>query len=141
MKTHQTVSSSRRKSRKACFAAPSHLKRKLMSAHLSKDLRAKYHVRSAPIRKDDEVVVMSGKHKNEKAKVTQVYRKKWCVYLEKKTREKQSGQSVNIPFHPSRLQITTLKMDKDRTNALNRRNNDTKDKGKVKVKDAEKRLD
>jgi len=70
MKTHQSVSSSGRKSRKACFAAPSHLKRKIMSAHLSKELREKYHVRSMPIRKDDEVTVMRGKQKNEKAKVT-----------------------------------------------------------------------
>ena len=141
MKTHQTVSSSRRKSRKACMAAPSHLKRKLMSSHLSKELRAKYHVRSMPIRKDDEVVVMRGKHKSEKAKVTQVYRKKWTVFLEKKTREKQSGQSVNIPFHPSRLMITSLKLDKDRLNALGRRNKEAKEKGKVKGKDVEKSLD
>ena len=140
MKTHQTVSSSRRKSRKSCLGAPSHLKRKLMSAHLSKELKTKYHVRSMPIRKDDEVQIMRGKHKSEKAKVTQVYRKRWCVYLEKKTREKQSGQSVNIPFHPSKLMITTLKLDKDRNNALNRRNKDIKEKGK-KGKDVEKSLD
>ena len=140
MKTHQTVSSSRRKARKACLGAPSHLKRKLMSAHLSKELKQKYHVRSLPIRKDDEVQIMRGKHKSEKAKVTQVYRKRWCVYLEKKTREKQSGQSVNIPFHPSKLMITTIKLDKDRIAALNRRGKEDKEKGKVKS-DVEKRLD
>ena len=94
-----------------------------------------------PIRKDDEVQIMRGKHKSEKAKVTQVYRKRWCVYLEKKTREKQSGQSVNIPFHPSKLMITTLKLDKDRNNNLNRRNQDNKEKGKLKGKDVEKSLD
>ena len=140
MKTHQTVSSSRRKARKAFLGAPSHLKRKLMSAHLSKELKQKYHVRSLPIRKDDEVQIMRGKHKSEKAKVTQVYRKRWCVYLEKKTREKQSGQSVNIPFHPSKLMITTIKLDKDRIAALNRRGKEDKEKGKVKS-DVEKRLD
>ena len=39
------VSSSRRKSRKAHFSAPSHERRKIMSAPLSADLRKKYNVR------------------------------------------------------------------------------------------------
>ena len=39
------VSSSRRKSRKAHFSAPSHKRRVLMSAPLSKELADKYHVR------------------------------------------------------------------------------------------------
>ncbi|KAA8895494.1 hypothetical protein FN846DRAFT_784976, partial [Sphaerosporella brunnea] len=40
------ISSSRRKSRKAHFSAPSSVRRKLMSATLSKELREKYGVRS-----------------------------------------------------------------------------------------------
>lgn len=44
------VSSSRRKSRKAHFAAPSSIRRKIMSSALSKDLRGKHNVRrSRPI--------------------------------------------------------------------------------------------
>ncbi len=39
------VSSSRRKSRKAHFAAPSSVRRKIMSSSLSKELRTKYNVR------------------------------------------------------------------------------------------------
>merc|ERR1712194_327417 len=42
------------------FMAPSHERRKLMSAPLSKELRQRYNVRSLPIRKDDEVVVARG---------------------------------------------------------------------------------
>ena len=38
------ISSSRRKSRKAHFAAPSSVRRKIMSSALAKDLRAKYNV-------------------------------------------------------------------------------------------------
>jgi large subunit ribosomal protein L26e len=53
MKTHIEVTSSRRKSRKAHFSAPSHLRHRIMSASLSKDLRKKHGVRSLPIRKDD----------------------------------------------------------------------------------------
>lgn len=43
------VSSSRRKSRKAHFTAPSSVRRVLMSAPLSTDLRNKYNVRFAHI--------------------------------------------------------------------------------------------
>lgn len=54
---NKLVTSSRRKQRKAHFNAPSHIRRRIMSAPLSKDLRQKYGVRSIPIRKDDEVQV------------------------------------------------------------------------------------
>lgn len=45
MKFSPNVSSSRRKSRKAHFTAPSHIRRKIMTAPLSKELQAKYKVR------------------------------------------------------------------------------------------------
>lgn len=57
MKFNKLVSSSRRKNRKRHFTAPSHIRRKIMSAPLSKELRKKYGVRSIPVRKDDEVMV------------------------------------------------------------------------------------
>lgn len=62
MKFNKQVSSSRRKNRKRHFQAPSHIRRKLMSAPLSKELRTKYNVRAMPIRKDDEVVVSAQKN-------------------------------------------------------------------------------
>jgi len=57
MKFNKAVSGSRRKNRKRHFNAPSHIRRKIMSAPLSKELRQKHSVRSIPIRKDDEVQV------------------------------------------------------------------------------------
>ena len=73
MKFSRFVSSSRRKNRKRHFSAPSSVRRKLMSAPLSKDLRQKYSVRSMPIRKDDEVVVLRGHHKGQQSgKIVQV---------------------------------------------------------------------
>jgi len=41
-----------------------------MSAPLSKDLRKKYSVRSMPVRKEDEVIILAGTHKGNKGKVT-----------------------------------------------------------------------
>jgi len=73
MKFSKTVSSSRRKCRKRHFSAPSSVRRKLLSAPLSKDLRTKHNVRSMPVRKDDEVIVTRGHYKGQQpAKVLQV---------------------------------------------------------------------
>ncbi|CAG5076087.1 Similar to RPL26: 60S ribosomal protein L26 (Littorina littorea) [Cotesia congregata] len=111
MKFNCSVSSSRRKNRKRHFTAPSHIRRRLMSAPLSKELRQKYNVRSMPIRKDDEVQVVRGHYKGQQVgKVIQVYRKKFTV-------------------------IVKLKMDKDRKNIIDRRSKGRaaalgKDKGK-----------
>lgn len=59
MKFNPFVTSDRSKNRKRHFNAPSHIRRKIMSSPLSKELRQKYNVRSMPIRKDDEVQVAS----------------------------------------------------------------------------------
>lgn len=53
MKTHAEVTSSRRKARRAHFGATSHIRHRIMSASLSKDLRKKHGIRSLPVRKDD----------------------------------------------------------------------------------------
>ena len=45
MKLNKNVSSSSKKQRKRHFTAPSHIRRKLMAAPLSKDLRSKYGVK------------------------------------------------------------------------------------------------
>eukprot|EP01127_Copromyxa_protea_P006896 TRINITY_DN16837_c0_g1_i1.p1 TRINITY_DN16837_c0_g1~~TRINITY_DN16837_c0_g1_i1.p1 ORF type:complete len:156 (-),score=26.97 TRINITY_DN16837_c0_g1_i1:44-511(-) len=137
MKYNTAVSSSRRKSRKAYFTADSETKRKIMSAPLSDDLQKKYNVRSMPIRKEDEVQVVRGNFKNRDGKVTQVYRKKFIIHVERITREKNNGASVPIGIHPSKVVITKLHLDPDRKAILERRNRATlkgADKGKKYVK-------
>jgi large subunit ribosomal protein L26e len=96
MKTHQSVSSQRRKSRKAHFSAPSNIRRKIMSSHLSKDLRTKYEVRAVPVRKGDTVKIMRGTLKGREGKVQAVYRKRWALHIEKIVREKTNGKSQNF---------------------------------------------
>ncbi|KAJ2597366.1 60S ribosomal protein L26A [Coemansia sp. RSA 1804] len=115
------VSSSARKSRKAHFQAPSHIRRRLMSAGLSKDLRKKHEVRSIPVVKGDEVVVVRGQHKGREGKVTAVYRKKWVIHVERIVRDKVNGASVPVPLHPSNVAITSLKLTKDREAILKRK--------------------
>jgi large subunit ribosomal protein L26e len=126
MKFNSTVSSSRRKSRKAHFGAHSEARRKLMSANLSKELQARHNVRSMTVRKDDEVMIVRGTNKDREGKIICCFRKKFVVHIERVTREKANGQQVPIPIDASNLVITKLKMDKDRKAKL-----EAKAKGKV----------
>ncbi|KAK9461571.1 60S ribosomal protein uL24 [Lipomyces oligophaga] len=121
MKFSKDVSSSRSKSRKAHFAAPSSVKRVIMSAPLSKELREKYNVRSLPIRKDDEISVVRGSYKGKEGKVTQVYRLKYTIQVEKLTKDKADGSAVPVSVHPSKVVITKLRLDKDREALLARK--------------------
>lgn len=129
-KMNKLVSSSRRKARKRHFNAPSHIRRRIMSSPLSKDLRQKYGVRSMPIRKDDEVQVcfdslfysnmfthhiliclkvVRGHFKSPQfGKVVSVYRSKYVVYIERVQREKANGATVNVGIHPSKVMIHCL---------------------------------
>jgi large subunit ribosomal protein L26e len=121
MKFNSEVSSSRRKSRKAHFSAPSHIRRKIMSAGLSKELRTKHSVKAMPLRKDDEVTVVRGTYAGREGKVLQVYRRRYVIFVEKLTRERANGQTVNIGIHPSNVVINKLKIDKDRKSLLERK--------------------
>lgn len=115
------VSSSRRKSRKAHFTATSDVRRKIMSAPLSKELREKYGVRSIPVRKDDEVQVVRGTYKGREGKITQVYRKKWVIHIDRVAREKVNGATAPIGIATSKVVVTKLKLDKSRLAILERK--------------------
>ncbi|VDL91493.1 unnamed protein product [Schistocephalus solidus] len=122
MKLNPHVSSSRRKARKRHFNAPSHIRRRLMSAPLSKELRAKYKVRSMPIRKGDEVQIVRGERKEaNSAKVIKVYRKKFVIHVERVQCRKSNGAYVPIGIHPSNVVICKLKLGKDRKDILERK--------------------
>jgi large subunit ribosomal protein L26e len=159
-----TQSSSRRKQRKAHFGATSVERARRMSSMLSKDLIQKYNVRliiltihivmhimltfvrllcillikvrSLPIRKDDEVLLVRGSDcKPEKLgqgpfKVLKVYRKKYVVHLERVVRTKANSQQVAVGVNASNLVITKLKLDKSRKEILERKNR-AKDRSKV----------
>ncbi|ELR02770.1 ribosomal 60S subunit protein L26A [Pseudogymnoascus destructans] len=133
-KINSSLHSSRRKSRKSHFSAPSSVRRTIMSAPLSKELREKYNVRSIPIRKDDEVTIVRGSNKGREGKITTVYRLKYIVHVERVVREKSSGQSVPLGIHPSKVVITKLKLDKDREAILERIKTGREIKEKLKSK-------
>merc|ERR1712151_1301035 len=94
MKRSANVTSSRRKCRKNHYTAASSERRKIMSVGLSKALREKYGVRSLPIKRGDEVSyplkrVKGVKRERVQAKVTTVYRRRWHIFVDKKTKKKK----------------------------------------------------
>ena len=107
--------------RSTALAAPFSERRKIMSAPLSKELKAKYHVRSMPVRKDDEVLVTRGHYKGQQGKIIACYRAKWVIHIERLHREKANGATVNVGFDPSKVEIVKLKLNKDRNAILARK--------------------
>jgi large subunit ribosomal protein L24 len=111
-----------RKQRKFLFTAPIHLKRKMLSSHLSKLLREKYKKRSMPIRKGDDVLVMRGKFKGRTGKISKIDLRKNFAYIDGVSRKRTVGTDVLVPFHTSNLQITNLNLtDKRRVKIIERK--------------------
>ena len=102
------VSSKARTQRKAQANATAHVKRKMLSAHLSDDLRQKYGKRAARVCKGDTVVVVRGNEdiRNIEGKVVSVYTKTGRV--EGITIKQADGTETERPIHASNLVITKL---------------------------------
>jgi large subunit ribosomal protein L24 len=100
-----------RKQRKYLANAPLHIKRKLLSVNLSKELRKKYGKRNIPVRKGDKVKIMRGKFKNKSGKITEVRTKMMKIYLEGIQVKKTDGSKVSVPLRASNLQIIELNLD------------------------------
>ena len=98
----------------------------MMSATLSKELRTKYNCRSLPVRKGDTVHIRVGSVENgvkgKSGKVLTVYRRRWCLHVEKVVITKKNGSQVQVPINPSNCEITQLKLDKSRKALLARKN-------------------
>merc|ERR1712028_73827 len=97
-----------------------------MSCRLSKELSTKYDCRSIPVRKGDTVLIKCGSKENgvkgKVGKVLTVYRRRWCIHVEKVVRDKKNGSQVQIPINASNCEITQLKLDKSRKALLARKN-------------------
>lgn len=131
------MSSSRRKSRKAHFAAHSTARHKIMSASLSKELQQKYKVRAVPVVQGDEVAIVRGSNKGVDAKVRVVYRKKFVLHLEGVEVMKANKQPVAKGIHPSNCIIKHLNlMSKSRLRMIERMSKDNQT-GKGKVSDSD----
>ena len=121
--TKWKASRQKRKQRKYRFNADLHIRKKMVSAHLSKELRKKYSKRSTSLRKNDVVKVMRGSFKGKTGKINIINLKKLKVSIEGLQKQKKDGTKINIFFNPSNLQITELNLeDRKRLQVLERKN-------------------
>lgn len=131
--TSWTGSKQPRKQRKYVANAPLHLRRKMISVTLSKDLRKKHEKRNFPVRKGDNVSIMRGEFKGKSGKIENVDLKKMKVEIDGIYRTKKDGTKTSVYFAPSNLMIKELDLnDKKRKAALER-----KETKKVKVEKKE----
>jgi large subunit ribosomal protein L24 len=117
-----TGSKQPRKQRKFRANAPLHLRRKMISVSLSKNLREKHDKRNFPVRKGDNVSIMRGEFKGKSGKIESVNMKKMKVVIDGIYRTKKDGSKVAVMFEPSNLQIKELVLeDKKRKVSLERK--------------------
>lgn len=108
-----------RKQRKYLFNLPLHLKSKMLSAHLSKDLRTKYGTRSIRVRVGDKVKIMRGQYKGYTGAVESVNVKDSSVIISKVEFTKKDGNKAKYPIKTSNILIEELDMsDKKRFNNI-----------------------
>jgi len=104
-----------RKQRKYRLNSPLHIKHKMISSHLSKELIKIYSRRSIPIRKNDLVRIVRGNNKGKSGKIEKVLLKKMKVCIEGITQSNKTGKTSFIPVDPSNLIVTSLHEDKKRS--------------------------
>ncbi|MEZ0393974.1 MAG: 50S ribosomal protein L24 [Desulfurococcaceae archaeon] len=130
-----TKSSKPGKQRKALFNMPLHLRRKLLTAPLSDELREKYGIKRLPVRAGDTVKILRGDWKGHEGKVVDVDLKRARIFVEGVQIRKADGTPVYYPIHPSKVMITKLDVsDARRLEVIERRR-----RGKAEEKPAEVR--
>ncbi|NQU79830.1 50S ribosomal protein L24 [Candidatus Woesearchaeota archaeon] len=110
------------KQRKYVYNLPLHTQSRILSVHLSSDLRKKHNTRSTPVAKGDKVKVLRGQHKGRENKVERVDHKKTKVYIMGIETTKKDGSKSAYPIKPSNIMITELNLeDKKRLASIERK--------------------
>jgi large subunit ribosomal protein L24 len=133
---HWKASTQPRKQRKYAANAPLHIKKKQLSANLSKELRKKFKIRNIEVRKGDTVKIMRGKFKKKTGKIIEVNVKKSKVKIEGIQVKKQDGSKASVRMWPSNLQIIELNTDDKKRM---KRNNKTEKSESKETKKEEKK--
>ncbi len=118
-----------RKQRKYVHNATINIKRKLLGCNLSKALQNIYKRRSFTLKKGDRVKVARGQNKGKTGEVTKISVKDTKVYISGLVTKKVNGTEVQVPFHPSSLQITEPDLkDVKREKSIKRKEKKTEEK-------------
>ncbi len=111
-----------RKQRKFRYTAPLHLRKKMVCAHISKELAAKLGTarRSVSVRKGDKVRLMRGEKKGHTGKVVEVNLADLKVYIEGVSHRNAKGVEKTYPVDPSNLLILEGEFSKNRLAMIQR---------------------
>ena len=131
-----------RKQRKYLANAPLHIRHKLLSVHLSKELRKKYGKRNFPVRKGDVVKIFNGEYKKKTGKIAEVNMGKLKVLIDGIYKSKKDGTKIKVYFQPSNLMIQELNLDdKKRLESINRKGTIKKDSEKKKKEEKKEKIE
>lgn len=108
------VSKQPRKQRARLYSLPAHSRHKLLAAHLKKELREKYKIRSLPVRKGDRVMILRGDFKKLEGEVLDVDTKNQLIKVQGASITKADGSQVTRPIRPSNVMLLKLVEDKER---------------------------
>jgi large subunit ribosomal protein L24 len=97
-----------KKQRKRLFNLPLHLRWRLLSAPLSKELRKDLGLKRLYVRKGDVVKIVRGDWRGHEGKVMDMDLKKGRIFVEGVTIKKADGTDVFYPIHPSKVVIVKL---------------------------------
>ncbi|MFZ8801083.1 MAG: 50S ribosomal protein L24 [Candidatus Nanopusillus sp.] len=115
-------SRSSRKQRKYIINAPLHIRGKLISSMLSKDIKNLININSLPLRVGDYVKVLRGKYRNTEGFVIYIDRKRYKVYVDNVKFTNKANREVYRPLHSSKLLILRLNLkDKKRIEIIKRK--------------------
>jgi len=118
-----------RKQKKYLLNAPIHIRRKIMSVMLNKEIRELIKVRNIPIRVGDYVKILRGRFRGVEGLVIKVDAKRYRIFVENAKYTTKTGKEVYYPIHYSKVMILKLNLsDKKRIEILMRR---AKNKDKV----------
>jgi large subunit ribosomal protein L24 len=96
------------KQRKYAYNAPYHVRHRMMSAHLSPELRKVHGKRNLPVRKGDVIKVLRGSFRKQIGKVNSVNMLKMAVLVDGVDSSRRDGTKVFVPIKVSNVMITEL---------------------------------
>ena len=103
-----------RKQRKYRYNAHAHIKHRLLSTHLSAELREQHGRRNIPVKKNDLVKVLRGSFKGKTGKVNSMSTKKLAAYIDGVESSRRDGTKTFVPIKVSNLMIIELNTDDNR---------------------------
>jgi len=99
-----------RRQRKALYTAHTFERRQRMTVPLSRELKARFHRRSVPIRKGDTVRVLSGSFVGREERVAKVNRRDYSVTLDNVTLKMADEKLKPLALRTAHLVITRLNL-------------------------------